>query len=148
MSDGNLLIESGQRCSRTRGRIAMYEHHIGLHLTQHVTHAQQHTGCHVIQVLPLLHDVEVIVGNYLKESQHLVEHLTVLTCHAYNRLEILGILFECLHQRSHLDSFGASAKYQHHFLHAHYTLLLEHAAEVEHLYIRTIVQFGKLTVVY
>ena len=46
---------------------------IGLALGKNITHSCQHTGGHVVEVLTLLHDVEVVVGRDLKDAEHLVQ---------------------------------------------------------------------------
>ena len=57
MTDRYLLIESCQCCRSGSGCVAMNQHHVGLFFQQHLTHAQQHTTGHIIQVLPQFHDV-------------------------------------------------------------------------------------------
>ena len=110
MSDGYLLVEGCQGCGRTGCGVSMYQHNVWLRLFQYVTHACQHAGCHVIEVLTLLHDVQVVVGLYVKDAQHLVEHLAVLTRHANLCLKVGVVFLKGFHQWSHLDGFRPGAE--------------------------------------
>ena len=113
----NLLIERRQGGRRRRGGIAMHQHHIRLDLLQHITHPRQHTRRHVIQVLPLLHDIQIIVRSDLKNPQHLVQHLAMLPRHTHDGLKLLWMLLELLYQRTHFDGLGPRPEHQHYFLH-------------------------------
>ena len=114
---GNLLVEGSEGGSHGGGGVAMHEHHIGALRLQHGAHAQQDAGRHVVEVLPRLHDVEVVVGGDGEEAEDLVEHLAVLTGDAHHCAEMGGIGLQGLDERGHLDGFGASAENEHHFLH-------------------------------
>ena len=78
VAHGNLLVEGGQGGGRGGGGVAVDEDDVGLALFQHVAHAGEHAGRDVVEVLPLLHDVQVVVGADVKDTEHLVQHLAVL----------------------------------------------------------------------
>ncbi len=59
---------------------------------EYISHSSQHTGSDIIQVLPLLHDVEVIIWFYLKYIQHLVEDLSMLTSYTNDGLKLIIML--------------------------------------------------------
>ena len=110
VSHGDLLIEGGEGgCCRCR-RVAMDQYYIGLDLFQHIPHPGKHPGRNVVQVLPLLHDVQVVIRLYFEYPQHLVQHLPMLPSHAHHRLELPRMLLELFHQGAHFDGFGAGAE--------------------------------------
>ena len=117
MTDRYLLVECGEGGSGGGGGVTMYQHHIGLAFLEDITHAREHSSRDIIQVLTLLHDVEVIVGGYVEDAKHLIQHLAMLTGDAHDRLEILCIFLELLHQRSHLNGLWAGPKYEHNCFH-------------------------------
>ncbi len=110
VADGDLLVEGGQGGSHGGGGVAVDQYHVGMRLPVHVAQAGEHTGGDVVQVLPLLHDVEVVMGLYPEEVQYLVEHLTVLSGHADEGLEMVALPLKGFDQRGHFDGFGAGAK--------------------------------------
>ena len=117
MAHRDLLVESGEGGGGAGGRVAMDQDHIGLALLKHVAHTGKHAGSHVVQVLPLLHDIQVIVRLYIEDAKYLIQHLPVLTGHAHDRLKLLRILLELLHQRAHLDGLRAGSENEHYSLH-------------------------------
>ena len=68
------------------------------------------------QRLKILHDVEIIVRNYIEGRQNLVEHLTMLRRNADNSLDSLACL-ELIDERTHLDCFGSCTEDEHYFFH-------------------------------
>ena len=112
MSYRYLLIKRSQ-CRRHRGgRITMHQYHIGQNSLQYISQTYQYPACHIIQVLPLFHDIQVIIGVYLKNLQYLIQHLSMLPSHTYNCLKIIWILLKFLNQRSHLNCLRSCPKYQ------------------------------------
>ena len=109
----NLLVESGEGGGCAGGGVAVDEHYVGPRLTEHVAHAEQHARGHVVEILPLLHYVEVVVGTDVEYLKHLVEHLPVLAGDAYRGAELSGMLLEFLYERSHLDGLGAGPENKH-----------------------------------
>ena len=117
VAHGNLLVERSEGSGGGGGGVAVDQHHIGLALLEHVAHTGEHAGGDVVQVLSLLHNVEVEVGLHLEDAQHLVQHLAVLSRHAHNRLKLLRIFLELLHQRAHLNRLRPRSKHKHYFFH-------------------------------
>ncbi len=114
---GYLLIEGSHGGGHRRGSVTMHKHDVRMSLLQHIAHLEQHLSRHVVKVLSLAHDVEVILRTDAEDAEHLVEHLTVLAGHADYRLEVFGVVLEGLHQWCHLDGFRPCAEDEHHFLH-------------------------------
>ena len=110
MTHRNLLVESGEGGSGAGSRVTMDQDHIRLALLEYVAHAGKHAGSDIVQVLPLLHDIQVIIRLHLEYAQHLVQHLPMLPRHAHDRLKLLRILLELLHQRAHLDGLRAGSE--------------------------------------
>ena len=116
MPDGYLLVECRQRRSGRRGGVAVHQHHVGPDFFEHVAHAGEHAGRNVVEVLPLLHNVEVEIGVDIEYTQHLVQHLAVLSCNTHNRLEFRRMLLELLHQGAHLYCLRPCSENQQYFL--------------------------------
>lgn len=117
VADGDLLVERGEGGGGAGGGVAMDKDHIGLDFLEHVSRAGQHAGGDVVQVLALLHDVQVKIRLHLKYLEHLVQHLPMLPGDAHDGLELIGIFLELLHQGAHLDGLWAGAEDEEYFLH-------------------------------
>ena len=117
VAHGNLLIEGSEGSGGGGGGVAVDQHHIGLARLEHVAHTGEHAGGDIVEVLPLLHDVQVVIRLHIEDPEHLVQHLTVLSRYAHDCLEILRILLELLHQRAHLDALRAGSENEHYFFH-------------------------------
>ena len=110
MPHGDLRIKCSKCGGSRRGGVSMNQHDIGSANLKHIPHSCKHTGGNIIQVLPLLHDVEVVVRLHIKYGQHLVEHFSMLTSNANNSFEIYCVLLELFYQWTHLDGLRTSAK--------------------------------------
>ena len=97
MTNRNLLVEGCQGSSCAGSGIAMHQHYIGFALVEHIAHTREHTCCDIVEVLPLLHDVQVIIRLHVKDGEYLVQHFTVLTRHANNRFKLTGMFLELLY---------------------------------------------------
>lgn len=75
----------------------MHQHHVGAHFFQYVAHSCEDTGGHVVQILPLPHDVEVVIGPDVKQAEHLVQHLAVLPRNANDGFKLVGASSELLY---------------------------------------------------
>ena len=53
----------------------------------------------------------------IEHTQHLIEHFTMLTRNGYHSLELIGMAFELVHERAHLDSLRAGAEDEHDLFH-------------------------------
>ena len=111
VAHGNLLVEGSEGSGGGGGGVAVDQHHIGLARLEHVAHTGEHAGGDIVQVLPLLHNIEVEVGLHVEDAQHLVQHLAVLSRHAHNRLKLTRILLELLDQRAYLDGLWPCSKH-------------------------------------
>ena len=117
VSHRNLPIERRHRRRHRSRRVPMDQNDIGLDLIQHIPHPGQHPRRDIVQVLPLLHDIQIIIRLHIENCQHLVQHFPMLPRHAHNRLERLRILLERLHQRTHLNRLRPRSKHQHYLFH-------------------------------
>lgn len=88
----------------------MHQDYIGLALLEHIAHSGEYAGGDVIQVLSLLHYVQVKIRRDLKYTEHLVQHLTVLTGYSHYCLKLIRMLLELLYQRGHLYGLGAGSE--------------------------------------
>jgi hypothetical protein len=105
-----LLIEGSKSCSGRGSSVAVYKDYISTTLLKHITHTIKDSGSDVSKILPLLHDIEVVIGLHFEDSEHLVEHLPVLTSDAYNGFKLVWTLLELLDQRAHLNGLWTSSE--------------------------------------
>ena len=112
-----LTVECGKCCGSACRGVAVHEKYVGTALLEHIAHTEQHTRGDVVEILSLLHYVEVEVGFYFEEFQNLVEHLTVLARNADDCLKLFAALLERFHQRSHLDGLRAGSEHEHYLFH-------------------------------
>ena len=91
----------------------MHQDDVRFGLFEYVSHAHQYPCSNVVQVLSLLHDVQVVVGYDVEQVKYLVEHLPVLPGHAYEGGEVLRVFFEGLYQRGHFDGFRSGPEDEH-----------------------------------
>ena len=117
MCHGYLAVERGECGGSACRGVAMHEKYVGAALLEHIAHTEQHTRGDVVEVLSLLHYVEVEVGFYVEEFQNLIEHLTVLARNADDCLKLFAALLERFHQRSHLDGLRAGSEHEHYLFH-------------------------------
>ena len=92
MPDRRLVVIGGKRPCKGRRRVAVNEDDIRRLLRQNRIEPAKRLCRDVKERLPRLHDIEVIVGLYLKEGEHLIEHLAVLCCDGDDRLDHLVLL--------------------------------------------------------
>ena len=118
MANRDLLVEGGEGGGGAGGCVTMDQNHIRLALFEHIAHASKHAGGDIVEILPLLHDVQVVIRLHIEDPEHLVQHLTVLSRYSHDCLEILRILLELLHQRAHLDGLRASPENEHYYIHS------------------------------
>ena len=111
--DGDPGVEGGQGGGHAGRGVAMDKRDVGMRGSEHFAQACEHPGGDVVEVLPGAHDVEVEVGTYVEDVEHLVEHLAVLPGHADKGPELVGVAFERFDQRGHFDGLGPCSEYEH-----------------------------------
>ena len=116
MPDGDLLIERGERGCEGRRGIAVDQDHVGLLILQHRCQPLQDVAGDAVQGLAVLHDVQIMIGLDLECLQHAVQHLSVLGADADDALQ-LGMLFDRVDDRCHLDGLRPGAENTHDFIH-------------------------------
>ena len=114
MADGDLGIKCGKCAGKRRRGVAMDKHNVRLHLAEHLAHALEHARRDGGQVLPLLHDVQVVIRPDAEAVHDGVEHLPVLRRDAHDALE-LRVLLKLEHERCHFDRFRPGAENGHDF---------------------------------
>ena len=114
MADGDLGVKRGERAGKRRRGVAVDKHDVRLHLTEHFAHPLKHARCDRGQILPLLHDVEIVVGTNAETVHDGVEHFPVLRRDAHDALD-LGMLLQLQHERRHFDRFRPRAENGHDF---------------------------------
>ena len=114
MADGNLGVKCGERAGKRRRGVAVDKHNVRLHLAEHFAHPLEHARRDRGQILPLLHDVEIVVGTNAETVHDGVEHFPVLRRDAHDALD-LGMLLQLQHERRHFDRFRPRAENGHDF---------------------------------
>ena len=117
MADRDLAVECSYRRSHRSSCISMNKDDIRLRFIQHIAQPKEYTGSHVVQVLTLLHDVQVIIRIHSENLQHLIQHLPMLPRYADYCLECFRMLLELLDQRAHLNGLRAGSENKHYLLH-------------------------------
>ena len=116
MAYRNLHIEASQCSYESRGCIAMHQYYIRFFLFQNSLDAIQNICSYVEKRLLILHDGQVIVRGNIKRFKNHIQHLTMLTCYANNRLQFFAFL-QFMDKRTHFNCFRASAENEHYFFH-------------------------------
>jgi hypothetical protein len=70
--------ERYQRGVKGCGSVPLDKDHVRAEVLDHTPHAVQAAVGQIVKVLPLLHDVEVVVGDEIKRVQDLVYHVGML----------------------------------------------------------------------
>ena len=109
MAYRHLFIKGSQAGRHGGGGVAMHQQQVVALALQDAAQAQQNMAGDVGQVLPRLHDVEVVVGLDAKQIKHLVKHLPMLRCDANLRLNA-GRVCQSVDDRRHFDGLGAGTK--------------------------------------
>jgi len=109
MPDPDFGVVGGKAGAQRGGGVAVNQHDVGCPGAEYVAHAEQHVARDVAQVLPRLHQVQIEIGLDAEDVEHLVEHLPVLGGDADFCINA-RIRREDLHDRRHLDGFGACTK--------------------------------------
>ena len=136
MTHRNLHIETCQSGHEGGRSVTVNQYNIWLFRFQHSLDALQNIDRHIEQRLLVLHNRKVIVRNYMKCLQHLIQHLTMLAGHANDRLQFLT-LFELIDQRTHLDCFRAGSKNEHYLTHGNSSFLLTFPIYITKYFTRT-----------
>ncbi len=118
VADGDLLVKGGEGRGGAGRGVAMDQDDVGLGLFEDVPHAGEDTRGDVVEVLALLHDIEVKIGLDVEDPQDLVEHLTMLPGDADDSLEAVRILLELLDQGADLNRLRPGPENKHYFLHS------------------------------
>ncbi len=86
-------------------------------LFEDVAHACRDAGGDVVEVLSLLHDVEVVVGLDIEDTEDLVEHLTMLPCDVDDGPKAVRMFLELVEQGADLNRLRPDLENKHYFLH-------------------------------
>lgn len=114
VADGDLGVKCGECAGKRRRGVAVDKHNVRLHLAEHFAHPLEHARRDRGQVLPLLHDVEVIIRPDAEAVHDGVEHFPVLRCDAHDALN-LGVLLQFEYEGRHFDRLRPGAENGHDF---------------------------------
>ena len=114
MADGDLGVKRGKCSGKRRRGVAVDKHDVRLHLAEHLAHALEHARRDRGQVLPLLHDVEVIIRPDAEAVHNGVEHFPVLRRDADDAFD-LGVLLQLEHEWCHFDRLRPGTENGHDF---------------------------------
>jgi hypothetical protein len=109
VSDRDPLVVGGQGAGQCGGGVAVHQHEVGLFHRQHRAQTLQHVRGEIREILPGLHQVQVVIRPDVEQLQDLVQHLPVLRGHADAGIHTLGAL-QGLDHRGHLDGLRARAE--------------------------------------
>ena len=126
VAHGDLQVEACERSGEAGRGVAVHEHHVGPLVLENGPELDQHVASHVEQRLARLHDRQVVVGSHVEDAQHLVEHLTVLTGHGHDGLELAWARLQLIYERAHFDGLRARPEDEHYFLFTHEQFPLEY----------------------
>lgn len=116
VTNQDLQVEASKCGYKRRRGIAMHQNHIRILGFKHFPNTVEDVRSNVKQSLTVLHDVEIIVRDYIENSQNLVEHLTMLRRNANNSLDTLACL-ELIYEWAHFYCFWPCAKDKHNCFH-------------------------------
>jgi hypothetical protein len=112
--NGNVMVKGSQRRAKNSGSVTLYEHQVWFLDRKILIHRLNGAGRQICQRLIGAHQIEVCVWFDLKNLQHLIKHLPVLTGYADVADDPLFAL-QCDNHRSQLDGLGASAENNRYF---------------------------------
>ena len=116
MTDRYLQIKAGERGDKGRGGITVYEHRIRLYLLEHRLYTRENIRCDIKEGLSLLHYREIVVGDNIERLEHLIEHLSVLPCHADDGPDTVSRA-QLTNKGTHLYSFRSCTENEHYCFH-------------------------------
>ena len=114
--DTHAAVKRRQRRRHHRSRVSLHQHPVWTELRQHLVDAHQDASSGPGELLIRLHYVEVGVRTQIERAQNRVEHLTMLSRDAQNRLH-LGMAFDGGDDRRHFDGLRSGADKRHDFQH-------------------------------
>ncbi len=109
VADLDFGVVSGKAGGERGSGVAVNEDNVGHPLLIHLAHAKQDVASNVREILVGLHDVKVEIWANIKEFEHLIEHLAVLSSYADFNFEgtISG---DGLNYWGHFDGFRSGSK--------------------------------------
>ena len=117
VTDRNLLIEGSECCGKGRCGISVHQHDIRLFYTEDLTHSHKNCSRHIRQILPLLHNIQIIIRNDAEDIKHLLQHFPVLSGDTDDRLQLLTFP-KLQDKRTHLNRFRSCSEYHHYLFHS------------------------------
>ena len=117
MRNRYLMIESSKCSCGTGSCISVYKQYVWYTRLENITHTKQYARGDIIQILSLLHNIQVEVGLYIEKRKNLIKHFSMLTCDTHYCFEFFFMCLKRLHQRCHLYSLRAGSKHKHYLFH-------------------------------
>ena len=119
MSYRNLLVKCSQRCGKCGRRISMNQHNIRFFFSQDFPHSCKDGRCHICKILPFFHDCHIIIRNYFKNIQNLLQHFPVLSCDTHQSFQFFTFL-QFKNKRAHFNCFWSCSKNHQYFFHSQF----------------------------
>ena len=114
MSNGDLHVKARQRRCKGGRCISVHQNDVGLFKGKYVLHAVHDQRGNVKKRLTAFHYRKVVVRYNVKNIQDLLEHLSVLACHADNGIYPASGL-EFFNQGTHFYCLGPCPENEHYF---------------------------------
>ena len=103
MPHRNLCIKRSKCTGRRSSGVTMYKYYIRMTFFEHITKTCKNTCSHISQILPLLHDIQVIIRLHVKKIKNLIKHFTMLTCYTYDCFKFIIPLLKLFNKRTHFN---------------------------------------------
>lgn len=119
VAHGDLKVEARERRGEAGRGVSVDQDHVGPLVLEDGPELEQHVARHVEQRLARLHDRQVVVGRHAEDTQHLVEHLSMLAGHGDDSLELILARLQLVDERAHFDGLRAGAEDEHYLILRH-----------------------------
>lgn len=116
VAHGNLKVKARERRGEAGRGVSVDQDDIGPLVLEDGPELEQHVARHVEQRLARLHDRKVVVRSHAEDTQHLIEHLSMLAGHGHDGLKLIRACLQLIDERAHLDCLRAGAEDEHYLL--------------------------------
>ena len=116
VAHGDLKVEARERRGEAGRGVSVDQDHVGPLVLEDGPELEQHVARHVEQRLARLHDRKVVVRSHAEDTQHLIEHLSMLAGHGHDGLKLIRACLQLIDERAHLDCLRAGAEDEHYLL--------------------------------
>jgi len=110
--DWNAGIERGERTAERGGGVALHQHDSGLLGFEDSFERSQNPGSGLKQGLAGEHQIEIVIRPDVEHGEHLIQHVTVLTCDAYPGFKFRRPGAQVQENRTELDGLGPGPEHE------------------------------------